>query len=297
MKQMTLITLVIQSFLFGDFITGDKIILKVTSNVAEDTTPGWFIYSYKVVSLPSSEQNLWCFAIKKLPDYAVFYPRNIGIPHWGASVAGFIHMRTMPGSPDTVVLSSLGRGGINWSSSDSTFDIVPGDSLINLSYHSPFMPDIKEYYAEGEHPLPWFPEGEAPDTPLHGYDDLTPYGPGIVGKTVGPGLPPPMKPIWPWGHCSDSAFIHLLRKNDTLYYDLHWIKREQAYEQIKRRINHALDHLWTGRIEQCKSVLTHLLDYLDRVRGDEITDEAYFILYYRVRYVRDNVWYGNPGKK
>ncbi|MEW6062527.1 MAG: hypothetical protein AB1600_11370, partial [Bacteroidota bacterium] len=76
---------------------------------------------------------------------------------------------------------------INCVASDK--NIKPGNSLGIFSFHSVSIPGVITFYAEGEHPLPSFPEGMADDS-IPGYSDLTPYGPGVVGKTVGPVLTP-----------------------------------------------------------------------------------------------------------
>jgi hypothetical protein len=59
----------------------------------------------------------------------------------------------------------------------------------NIIMKSESLPGMIQFYVEGEHPFPNFPEFMAPDS-IPGYDNLTPYGRGIVGKTVGPVLPP-----------------------------------------------------------------------------------------------------------
>ncbi|MEO0245284.1 MAG: hypothetical protein ABIM82_02920, partial [candidate division WOR-3 bacterium] len=173
-------------------------------------------------------------------------------------------------------------------------DLYPGDSLSGFIFHDRKLPDIGYWYSEGMDTIV-FPQvinmdvEELEDSLQKIYYNKTPFGPGKYGYTVGPGPYPPMKPIWPWGHYPDSAFLHLRDRLEKCK-EQGWVT-QHAYDQIWRLIGHALNHLQQGRLEQSKRTLTRLMETLERLKGQEkITEEAFYILYYRTKYVRDNLW-------
>ncbi len=134
-----------------------------------------FLYQYKVRNLTSSEQ-----AIRVIEVILSDSSHRRMISELGASNPqlrrGFLKV---PRNPSCVYFSSI----------DSLTDVIPGDSIV-VWFKSSLLPDISPFYIEGYAELPVFPEGEAPGF-IPGYHDLTPYGPGKVYTTIGPGPLPP----------------------------------------------------------------------------------------------------------
>ncbi|MEO0267385.1 MAG: hypothetical protein ABIM36_04525 [candidate division WOR-3 bacterium] len=235
-----------------------------------------YIYEYTLINSPSSGQPVYIFEIPWFARY--YYPP---LYHYLKGDTSFSRLgyKTIPKRACWLHLS-----------------IRPGDTVSGFVFITKELPSISDAYAQGFDSVIvcpevyGLPEDIAEDTLNKIYFERTPYGPGKVYKTVGPGPYPPMKPIWPWGHYPDSAFIHL---GDRLgkCKEQGWLT-QHAFEEIKRIIGHAWNHIQQGRLEQSKRTLTRLMETLERLKGQEkITEEAFYILYYRTKYVRDNLWY------
>jgi hypothetical protein len=185
--------------------------------------------------------------------------------------------------------------------------LFPGDTLSGFIYKTWRLPDVSYWYAEGKDTI-FCPELWCEDTTVYPaeeewvedslnkiYYKKTPFGPGRYGFTLASGPFPPMNSSWPWGHYPDAAFIHLGDRLNKCN-EQGWVT-PHAYDEINRLIEHAWNHIENGRVEQSKSTLTRLLRTLERLREQQkITDEAFYIMFYRTKYVRDNLWYHYPGK-
>jgi|GEM_PF-2619548 len=143
-----------------------------------------YTYSYTVSNGVRAEQSIWQFRL--------ILPESVQVSNQEAPNGW------------------RGHGGpygdrIGWGS-PSDADVSPGSSLGGFSFTTTnSLPAIVPYYAEGYAPAPTFEEGMAEDS-IPGYTDLTPYGPGVVGKTVGP-IPPPLVI-----HCCEfSRHPHILQ--------------------------------------------------------------------------------------
>jgi hypothetical protein len=165
------------------------------------------------------------------------------------------------------------------------------------------LPGIVAYYAEGDAPLPKCPEGGAVNF-IPGYDDLTPYGPGIVGRTIGPTAPPAdFKPI---------PFLDYIISLKHEAYNLGWIvqgkdddegKKEDEEKGIMKSLDKKLEkakaELIRGdtkeAIEKLKSFI-HEVEALYKEDKEEkhkkekeghshITSEAYALLKYNAVYL------------
>jgi len=268
------------SFMFAEqpvIIPRNKIDIEIKVNVSFDTTTNLFTFNYKLKSLPTSEQNLWAFCIPlKDTSYKSKITEVSGPPPDWWNISG------------EDALYTFGEW-IPWGPIDSINDLKPGDSLSGFSFKTTLFPDIGDAYVEGYHPPPSFPPGQVPPL-IEGYEDLTPYGPGKVYKTVVCGKEPSLGSSN--GNYPDSAFIHLRDRLDKCK-EQGWVT-QHAYEQIWRIIGHAWNHIENGRLEQSKRTLTRLMNTLERFKEQEkIKPEAFYIMYYRTKYVRDNLWY-NP---
>ena len=112
---------------------------------------------------------------------------------------------------------------IQWGA-DSAAAIRPGQTEGGFSFWSDSPPGIVRYYAEG-----WTPEPDVDESQLDslgrivGYNDLTPYGGGITGKTIGP------VPIsFPF---VGGAFLDTLISYKHQCLTLGWLKDDKAHKE------------------------------------------------------------------
>jgi hypothetical protein len=266
----------------------DNFELKVIASCSVDTTDTTrFIFKYTLISLPTSGQPVRFWEITNDTSFLAseYTDTTIAPQNWGARP----RKKTM------------------WLSQLETSGLLPGDTLSGFIYKTWRLPDVGYWYAEGKDTIVT-PELWCEDTTVYPaeeewvedslkkiYYKKTPFGPGKYGFTLGSGPFPPMKSSWPWGHYPDSAFIHL---RDRLYKckQQGWVT-PHAYDEINRIIGHAWNHIENGRLEQSKRTLTRLLRTLERLREQQkIKDEAFYVMFYRTKYVRDNLWYKPSGK-
>jgi hypothetical protein len=172
---------------------------------------------------------------------------------------------------------------ISWGSPGDR-DIAPNSSLAGFSIEISGIPGITDYYAEGYAPPPSFPEGMAPDS-IPGYDDLTPYGPGIVGKTVGPVLPPtPFVAL---------AFLDTLISYKHQAFALGWIKNQGIVQSLDAKLDNAKRQLQRNNTTAARNTLQAFLNEVEALWKDEehpyggkqITSEAYALLKFNAEYL------------
>lgn len=186
--------------------------------------------------------------------------------------------------------------------------IKRGQTISGFSFSTPILPGIVTYYAEGDGPTPYFGEGQATDSPIPGYDDLTPYGPGVVGKTIGPvAVPDPFYPL---------DFIDTLSSYISQSHSLGWINstRDDDAEEdenaddgivknLDKRLNKVKDLLSANKITRAKNQLEKFLTKVEKLWAryqKEIaknkknpviifTSEAYALLKYNGEYLMANM--------
>ena len=147
----------------------NKIAVQISITVHEEDS--FLLYDYELKNGKGAEQSIWQFWLITSQNISIWKLRApLG---WDGTIGN---------------VRDRDYSEINWGTSGD-FDILPDSSLGNFSFISNSIPGIIPYYAEGYAPPPQFEPGMAPDF-IYGYHDLTPYGPGIVGKTVGPVEPP-----------------------------------------------------------------------------------------------------------
>jgi len=260
-----------------------KVIVSCSLDTADTTR---FIFKYTLISLPTSGQPVRFWEITNDTSFLAseYTDTTIAPQNWEAR------------PPKTTM----------WFRQIGTSGLLPGDTLSGFIYKTRRLPDVGYWYAEGEDTLicpevlceenPWIGEEEWVEDSLNKiYYKKTPFGPGKYGFTLASGPFPPMKSSLPGGLYPDSAFIHL-RDRLNKCNEQGWVT-SHAYDEINRLIEHAWTHIDNGRVEQSKSTLTRLLRTLERLREQQkITDEAFYIMFYRTKYVRDNLWYHYPGK-
>ncbi len=173
LKVLLTMTLFTSGLCAQTFQTRDKIDLKVRVNLT--VSNGMFNYSYSLMNGVASEQSVYVF--------------DLHLPY-GVSVRDL----NAPGSWKKVFFSKVPEI-VRW---HATVDrksrhfkdlLGPGLAQSGFSFKSNSLPGILIYYSEGWAPPPVFEEGEATDS-IPGYTDLTPYGPGVIGRTIGPVVAP-----------------------------------------------------------------------------------------------------------
>jgi hypothetical protein len=249
-----------------EFEAGNKIQVQLMSTVNKNLS-GLFEYGYKVISLPSSEQDIWNFLVvfncpkdSIIRAYAVLdwwgpdIPVDVEPPYW-----------------------------VSWTGPGSA-KVKPGRSKDGFRFETSILPGITDFYAEGHHDAPNFPEGMAPDS-IPGYDDLTPYGPGIVGKTVGPVLPPtPFVAL---------AFLDTLISYKHQAFALGWIKNQGIVQSLNAKLDNAKAQLNRNNKTAARNTLQAFLNEVEALwkgeehpyGGKQITSEAYALLKFNAEYL------------
>jgi hypothetical protein len=146
---------------------GNRIQIIVNARVSKAPTQP-FQFSYVVHSLAQSQQTVKQFDI-------IFRPRNDSIQQLSSALGWE--------PPGIATGTGWPFNLIDWWAQIPN-QIQPGNSASGFAYKTFQLPGICVFYAEGNHALPWSEEGMASDS-IPGYTDLTPYGPGIIGTTVG----------------------------------------------------------------------------------------------------------------
>ncbi len=273
--------------------TGDRISVSVSGRVSKDKDKGVFLYSYSVKSNPQSEQDMYRFRIilpKKNIIINATGPTGWGEPGWSGKPTKFSHLREI-----------LPPYRIGWIASEG-MDIKPSETVSGFAFRTSFgLPGIVAYYAEGVGYL--MCEAEPEGNFIPGYHDLTPYGPGIIGRTIGPTAPP--LPFLP------TDFLNYIISLKHEAYKLGWIiqgrdddegKKEDEekgiMKSLDKKLEKAKEELLKGdtkeAIEKLKSFI-HEVEALYKEDKDEkhkkeeghshITSEAYALLKYNTQYL------------
>lgn len=255
--------------------TGDRISVSVFGQVSKDTVLGVFSYSYTVKSNPQSEQNVWIFDIT-LPEKGIIInaagPFGWGEPGWSGKKTKYSHLREIKPPYQ-----------IGWTASEGK-EIKPSETLSGFMFHTSFgLPGIVDFYVEGDAPLPKCPEGMAVDF-IPGYHDLTTYGPGIMGKIIGPTAPPAdFKPL---------EFLNYIINLKHQAFSLDWIKNKGIENSLDAKLDNAKKKLEAGDNNTAKNILNAFINeveaqgcetYEDCPKGKHLTPEAYALLKYNVQ--------------
>lgn len=276
-------------FAQGIIIAGDKI-KPILKTIIHKENSG-FLYKYTISNDTGAQQEIYRFLL--IPSSAIAV-NNLNAPEkWYIGVH----------NEDLFI--------INCVASDK--NIKPGNSLGIFSFYSFSIPGVIIFYAEGEHPLPSFPEGMADDS-IPGYDDLTPYGPGVVGRTIGPTVPPInfVATIW----C--DTLLSYTRQSVALC----WLKttrdddcdddeqpNDGVAKNIEKRIEKAKKELMKGDSVKARKELEKLVKKVERIykKSEELekkkreremtmTSEAYALLKYNTEYLIERLPENKRGK-
>ncbi|CUT05414.1 hypothetical protein [Candidatus Kryptobacter tengchongensis] len=284
MKRQFLIVLL---FLFFAILKAQQIILPTVDNfelsvkvsVSDTVLPSHpdrtcYVYKYTLINSPSSGQPVYIFEIPWFARY--YYPP---LYHYLKGDTSF----SVIGHPISKRASWL------------DLNIKPGDTVSGFVFITKELPSISDAYAEGLDTVVFtpevygLPEDVAEDTLNKIYYERTPYGPGKVYKTVGPGPLPPGE--WNFDSTmyfvSDSGFYHLIDRVNKCF-EQNWLK-ERAKDHLTRMYERGLRHYQNNRVEQARKVLSQIIDYLERERGNLVFDEAFYVLYYRTKFVSEHL--------
>ncbi|MBM3301250.1 MAG: hypothetical protein FJY85_15015 [Deltaproteobacteria bacterium] len=252
-----------------DIEARNKIDVTVKATVLQEKT-GLFSFGYVVHSSLSSRQQVWDFRV-----IFRFDPRlldSVSTPdRWQEP------MIPVEGPPFWVAWVALREQKLK-----------PGESKEGFFLETGVLPGVTEFYAEGYAPPPNFPEGMAEDS-IPGYDDLTPYGPGVVGKTVGPVLPP--DPF------VAADFLDTLASYKHQAAALRWVGQEGFLNQLDEKLDQARDQLAKGHTKQARDKVEEFVKKLEheakKTEKDQdkkndkkwVTSEGYALLKFNAEYL------------
>jgi hypothetical protein len=166
--------------------------------------------------------------------------------------------------------------GITWGTPSENSFIRPGQSFSDFSFNSTSINGIVQYYIEGYAPLPSFEDGMATDS-IPGYSDLTPYGPGVVGKTVGPvAVPNPFVPL---------NFLDTLTSYTIQSRALGWIKDQTTANKYLGYFASAKTSLGQNNTTSARTTLQKVLQDANVDSTNLITSEAYALIRYNTEYL------------
>ena len=89
----------------------------------------------------------------------------------------------------------------------------------------------------------------APDS-IPGYDDLTPFGPGIVGTTIGP--------VSAHSQFDPTIFIDTMASHKHRAFELGWIKNHGIITSLDQKLDNAKAQLKKGIAASASNILRPL---------------------------------------
>ncbi len=259
--------------------------INVSIRDSVDTLQGktFFIYEYILINSSTSQQPIFEFEIprRSRPGFSisdVYYYK-------GDTVFSKYVPCKIPNPTKAV-----------WIKLDSS--LTPGDTVSGLILVSRDLPDISYWYAEGIDTF-YFPimfGEEAEDSLDKYYYSKTPFGPGKYGRTVGPG------PLPPGFYGADSVYyvegegLYHIKDRIQGCYEEGWLT-DRAKRRLDNMISRAIRHYENWRISQCLRTLEQIMDYLLRERGLQVKEEAFYVLYYRTKFVEEHFLFQPERKK
>jgi len=243
-----------------EIVSGNKIAIGVS--VKTQRVDGFLVLDYILGNSADAKQDVIEFSL--ITDSAVTVKEKIAPSYWRVSSLydDDLMIRWFAKAKDDV------EGHLN--------AINPGKTLAGFSLRTNSLVGIIAFYAEGDHPLPKFPPGMAPDS-IPGYDDLTPYGAGVVGKTVGPVLPP--DPF------IAASFLDTLASYKHQAFALGWITNKGILNSLDQKLDNARKQLERGNTKAAKNILGAFINEVDAQKDKHLSSEAYALLKYNAEYL------------
>lgn len=237
----------------------NKINFVVEAAVRDAGVKGLKEYVYSLSSLSTSQQNVWRFWVITRDTASIQTPTRP--PGWFKVIVDINKVK-----PELTV---------DWGT-PSALGVKPGGPTMALSFSSRSLPGTCAYYAEGYAPPPSFEPGNAPDS-IPGYTNLTPYGPGVVGKTIGPVLPP--DPFDPGG------FLDTLISYTQQSFSLGWIHAQSVSDKYVGLFTSAKTRLQGNDTTAARTDLQQVLQQLDVDSTASLSSEAYALLRFNTEYL------------
>jgi len=255
-----------------EFEPRNRIESQLTAKVSYKAKQNIFAYRYTVANGKAAKQSIWLLRVS-MPDEGL--ANDLSAPE-GWFKPGY----TPKGLGWNATLRT--QAFVTWAS-QPPFHVAPGRKEKGFAFSSTgSLPGIVDYYVEGYAPPPRFNPGGAPSGPIPGYDDLTPYGPGVVGRTVGPVKPP--APLIP------AVFVDYLITITEEATQLGWIRGKDTKRDLIADLKSAKAALLRGDTKVARKQLKELLEGFDQDGDDEeITTEGVALLRYNVRYLIINL--------
>jgi hypothetical protein len=237
----------------------NKIGLSVRAGVYLLANLGLYEYHYTLTSSLASKQNVWRFWV---------ITRDTGLVQDPTRPVGWFKVIVDANKTKTELT-------IDWGA-PSSLGIRPGDPARALSFASRSLPGLSIYYAEGYAPPPSFEPGMAPDS-VPGYTNLTAYGPGVVGKTVGPTLPPSL--------FDPLAFLDTLLSYTTQSKTLGWMRDQTTADKYLSYFNYVKLSVRDSNFTAARNALKLVLHDVDVDSTSALTSEAYALLRFNTEYL------------
>lgn len=251
--------------------TRDEVVSIISAMVSENIKI--FEYDYRLINDSQSKQSIWLFdviiPVENIIDSADF-PAGWREPGWSGKK---LHGLAMP------------PYSVGWIAQEGNV-MKPSLTQTGFIFRTLFgLPGITNYYIEGYAPLPICEEElEEGDETIPGYHDLTPYGPGVVGKTLGPTAPPAdFKPV---------EFLDYIIRMKHEAYSLGWIKSKGIEQSLDAKLDNARKKLAEGKTAVAKEILKAFVNEVE-AQGCEtyekcskhLTSEAYALMKYNAEYL------------
>lgn len=253
-----------------EFTLRNRIDVQVHAEVEVDNTDSMF-YRYVLENREGAEQRIWSFQVIMRDDGLVEYVE--GPDGWFD-----------PGiKPKGLGYSSVLRAVayVNWGAPLDA-QIVPASTqkgFVIRSKHS--LPGIIDYYVEGYAPPPKFEPGHAPEVPLPGYHDVSAYGPGVVGRIIGPVKR--VEPLIP------AVFVDYVISLKHEAARLGWIKNKGLVRSLDAKLDSAKVALVRGHTKAARNTLRALLNELKAQKNKGVAGEAYSLLFFNLRHLMANL--------
>ena len=152
--------------------------------------------------------------------------------------------------------------------------IQPGTAYDYFDISTTMLPAIVDYYVEGMGSVHC--ESEPPDDGIiHGYNDYTPYGPGIVGQTIGPGE----YPEDPKDHV--GSLVNQFEKAARLG----WVTKGALYADLEQKLNNL--HATNIRGILGNERLNEALKAIEELHKQRMcSNELYYLLKINLEYLK-----------
>jgi hypothetical protein len=225
----------------------DQVDISTNASVAKNE--GEYIYVYTLVSSEASVQRAWEFSIFRI-DFVDSAENSIG---WmfGRSV--------------------VPQDRVTWGSSDSTFDLYPGNSTTGFTLFSRGLPSIKDYYVRGFVEVPSADEepdsiagGDFPENCFHGI-------------TIGPvAIPPLFEPL---------LFLDSLSSLVVQSRLLSWITTQPIADKYTHYFDTTRSRLQSANVKGAITTLQTVLAQANLDSSSTLTSEAYALIRYNTEYL------------